>query len=83
MRSRVNLAGPGSSLNGRYNPGVYGGSVLATVCATCQKSEKEADLLKCPICFKHVCSEHAFHYSGRVFCGKHCADYFFFADPED
>jgi hypothetical protein len=57
--------------------------VLVTACATCQKTEKEADLLKCPICFKHVCSEHAFHYSGRVFCGKHCADYFFFADPED
>jgi hypothetical protein len=52
----------------------------ADACATCGKT---TDLTKCPICFKHVCGEHAFHYSGRVFCGKNCADYFFFADPED
>jgi len=54
------------------------------VCAVCGKLESEStSLMRCPICFKHVCGEHAFHYSGRVFCGKHCADYFFFADPED
>jgi hypothetical protein len=55
----------------------------ADACTICHKTEGEVSLQKCPICFKHVCSEHAFHYSGRVFCGKHCADYFFFADPED
>ena len=57
--------------------------MLATACITCQKTDEQAELTKCPICFKHVCSEHAFHYSGRIFCGKHCADYYFFADPED
>ena len=57
--------------------------MLAAACITCQKTEKEAELQKCPICFKSFCSEHAFNFSGRVFCGKHCADYFFFADPDD
>ena len=52
------------------------------VCLTCHKSETETQLHKCPICFKYVCSEDAFNYSGRVFCGKHCADYFFFADED-
>ena len=51
-------------------------------CLTCHKSENETQLHKCPICFKYVCSEDAFNYSGRVFCGKHCADYFFFADED-
>ena len=52
-------------------------------CSVCEKNDDEARLLKCPICFKYVCAEHAFHYSGRIFCGKHCADYFFFADADD
>ena len=57
--------------------------MLATVCITCQKTDEQTELTKCPICFKHFCSEHAFHFSGRIFCGKHCADYYFFADSED
>ena len=52
------------------------------VCRTCNKSDSETQLYKCPICFKHVCGEHAFNYSGRVFCDKHCADYFFFAEED-
>ena len=51
-------------------------------CKNCKKTESEAALYKCPICFKYVCSEHAFNYSGRIFCDKHCADHFFFADEE-
>ena len=52
------------------------------VCRACQKTEAETHLHKCPICFKYVCGDHAFNYSGRVFCDKHCADYFFFADED-
>lgn len=52
------------------------------VCVVCKKSENETQLHKCPICFKRVCNEHAFHYSGRIFCDKHCADYFFFNDED-
>ena len=52
------------------------------VCLTCKKTESETQLFKCPICFKHVCGEHAFNYSGRIFCNKHCADHFFFADED-
>jgi hypothetical protein len=52
-------------------------------CVTCKKTAEETTLRKCPVCHKHYCDEHVFHYSGRAFCSKHCADYFFFADPDD
>jgi hypothetical protein len=51
-------------------------------CKTCNKTESDTSLYRCPICFKHVCGEHAFNYSGRIFCDKHCADYFFLADED-
>ena len=51
-------------------------------CKVCKKTESETHLDKCPICFKYVCHEHAFNYSGRIFCDKHCADHFFFADED-
>jgi hypothetical protein len=54
----------------------------ANSCLTCHKTEDETPLHKCPICFKYVCGEDAYNYSGRIFCGKHCADYFFFADED-
>ena len=54
----------------------------ANVCLICKKTEDETHLHRCPICFKHVCGTDAFNYSGRIFCGKHCADYFFFADED-
>ena len=52
-------------------------------CVTCKKTENETTLRKCAVCHKYYCDEHAFLYSGRSFCSKHCADYFFFADPDD
>ena len=51
-------------------------------CKECKKTETETQLFRCPICFKYVCSEDAFNYSGRIFCDKHCADHFFFADED-
>ena len=51
-------------------------------CLKCQKTESETQLYRCPICFKYVCASDAFNYSGRIFCDKHCADYFFFADED-
>ena len=38
----------------------------AIACVTCKKSETEAHLYKCPICFKYVCAEDAFNFSGRI-----------------
>ena len=32
---------------------------------------------------KYYCDEDAYLYSGRSFCSKHCAEFFFFEDPED
>ena len=69
--------------DGVYNPPPPEEAVPdAIVCLTCKRPESETQLHKCPICFKYVCGEHAFNYSGRIFCDKHCADYFFFADED-
>jgi hypothetical protein len=52
-------------------------------CIQCDRSEDETRLEKCPICFKRFCSDHRYEMSGRGFCSTHCAQYFFFADPDD
>jgi hypothetical protein len=52
-------------------------------CASCQKSDLELRLHKCPICFKWICTECAEHQYGRLFCSRRCADQFFFGDDDD
>lgn len=52
-------------------------------CRECKKTEVDVKLHKCPICFKHFCEEHSHHRSGLWFCSAGCAEYFFFADPDD
>jgi hypothetical protein len=52
-------------------------------CCECGKTTDETTLTKCPTCFKHFCGEHCFVMSGRTFCSRGCADYFFFGDPDD
>jgi hypothetical protein len=52
-------------------------------CIACQKSEEDARLEKCPICFKWVCEDCGNRSFGRVFCSKRCADQFFFGDDDE
>jgi hypothetical protein len=52
-------------------------------CYECGKTIDETTLTKCPTCFKYFCGEHSFVMSGRPFCSRGCADYFFFGDPDD
>ena len=52
-------------------------------CTECGKTIDETSLSKCPICFQYFCGEHAVVASGRPFCSRGCADYFFFGDPDD
>ena len=57
-----------------------------TRCQACEKAGKipeQLKLTKCSICFRHFCDEHASHMSGRPFCSQGCAQYFFFAEPDD
>lgn len=56
---------------------------MISECVHCKKSEDETTLIKCPLCHKHACPEHQFLRSGRPFCSRQCADYFFFADEDD
>ena len=56
---------------------------MQIVCVHCGKSLDEVQLAKCPSCFKHFCDEHAYLMSGRPFCSRKCAEYFFFGDPDD
>ena len=52
-------------------------------CFECEKRIDDTSLTKCPTCFKYFCGEHSFVMSGRPFCSRGCADYFFFGDPDD
>ena len=52
-------------------------------CHSCDRTIDEVGLRKCPICFKHFCDEHSHHQSGRPFCSKGCAEFFFFGDGDD
>ena len=56
---------------------------MSSKCIHCDATDEELPLQQCPICFKRFCDEHQFLMSGRVFCGSKCAEYFFFADPEE
>jgi hypothetical protein len=51
-------------------------------CHVCEKNDAEIKLMKCPICFKHFCDEHAYLWSGRPFCSNGCAEYFYFGDED-
>ncbi len=52
-------------------------------CVTCHRTENEVELHKCPICFRYFCDDHRQLMSGRPFCSKHCAEYFFFGEDDD
>jgi hypothetical protein len=52
-------------------------------CHECDEADEAATLTKCPVCHKIFCEEHAHHMSGRPFCSLGCAQYFFFAEPDD
>ena len=52
-------------------------------CYACDPSTDDKSLRRCPICHKNFCEEHTVVMSGRPFCSKGCADFFFFAEPDD
>ena len=51
-------------------------------CIVCKKTD-ESRLEKCPICHKAFCDEHGHSMSGRRFCSRYCAEFFFFSDEDD
>ncbi len=52
-------------------------------CCVCARTPEDVRLAICPTCAKRVCAEHAFRRSGKFFCTKQCAEWFFYGDPED
>jgi hypothetical protein len=52
-------------------------------CSSCQISDLDIRLHKCPICFKWVCDECAHKSFGRMFCSKKCSEQFFFGDDDE
>jgi hypothetical protein len=52
-------------------------------CLSCNASDLDQHLHKCPICFKWACDNCATHAFGRHFCSKKCSDEFFYGDDED
>jgi hypothetical protein len=53
------------------------------VCSVCGAASGRRPLMKCPICFKPFCEACAFALSGRIFCTRYCAEYFFHEGDED
>jgi hypothetical protein len=37
---------------------------------------------KCPMCHKFVCDECRYQYGGKDFCGRHCANEFFWGGED-
>ena len=58
-------------------------STTSMECVACQKSDLDARLQKCQICFKWICEDCASRGFGRFFCSKKCSDQFFFGDDDD
>ena len=52
-------------------------------CESCGASEEDRRVQKCPICYKKFCEECAHPMSGRSFCSRFCAEYFFFGGEDD
>ena len=52
-------------------------------CVVCQATDQDRRLEKCPICFKLICENCALRLYGRTFCGRRCADQFFFGDDDE
>ncbi|HET7746460.1 MAG TPA: hypothetical protein VFM29_04110 [Vicinamibacteria bacterium] len=52
-------------------------------CSTCQMSDQDRRLHKCPICFKLSCDECGHHAYGRIFCTRRCAEEFFFGEDDE
>lgn len=52
-------------------------------CESCRRAERWMDLIKCPMCTKHICDKCRYPMGGKHFCGSHCANEFFFGGEED
>ncbi len=52
-------------------------------CSRCEVGEEERKLAQCPICKKSFCFNCAHALHGKNFCGKSCAEYFFFGEGDD
>ena len=55
---------------------------LSDRCGVCD-TEMGFALPRCPICKKAVCETCSVRMGGNVFCGKACANAFFFGGQED
>ena len=53
------------------------------LCTQCKKEDPRANHQKCPMCQKVFCEECAYRRSGRDFCNRFCAEYFFFQDEDE
>jgi hypothetical protein len=54
-----------------------------SACKTCGRTREKTRLEKCIICLEPYCRACAFRRHGKPFCGRECADVFFFGDPDE
>ena len=56
---------------------------IDSVCHVCRRGSNETLLAVCPNCQQRCCSEHSVRRSGKAFCSKECAEWFFYGGDED
>jgi hypothetical protein len=56
---------------------------IAHACCRCGRTALVVRLEKCAICHKHYCRACAARRHGKTFCGRECADFFFFGEDEE
>ena len=52
-------------------------------CEICGTTEEDLRTHKCSVCYKQYCEQCAVSMSGRPFCSRFCAEYFFFGGEDD
>jgi hypothetical protein len=55
----------------------------SVACEKCGSTDEELRTHKCPVCYKMFCEDCSVSMSGRSFCSRFCAEYFFFGGDDD
>lgn len=58
-------------------------SAVRLACRVCHRHPPDVRLEICPVCHARTCLEHSFRRSGKKFCSKECAIWFFHGEEEE
>lgn len=58
-------------------------TAVRLACRVCHRHAPDVRLEICPVCHARTCIEHSFRRSGKRFCSKDCALWFFHSEDDD